>query len=333
MKTHPRPDTSKGFALILTISLTILLVVVAVGLLTLSTISQRTTFHGEGRARAQAIVSPQAPLVSAVGNEIGNLPSNTPDGSLATRWAQFGLRQWIRFELPGVTTLDRVEIAFYKGNDRLPMLDVQPSTDGTKGPTVFRGQSIGTNLNSETFSFAPQPARFMRYTGNGTSIVGYNWNSLTEVSIPLPAQAGTDPHGLPDEWEVHHLGAIGQSLTADTNGDAVPLGDDYILGNNPTVSGTLLLRVTTAETGEPQLMLFARAAFAHGYVGKVRKFRLRISATPEYADWNVVPAHESIIGNNHPHTLPIPQIGTRRFYMAPHGWNKSIAFFEAGRSC
>src|SRR5215216_1651711 len=68
MKTQPRKprSTSRGFALIVTLSLMILLTVIAVGLLTLSSISLRST--GQGNAMAIARANARMALTLAIGD-------------------------------------------------------------------------------------------------------------------------------------------------------------------------------------------------------------------------------------------------------------------------
>ena len=54
MKKHPRLSREKGFALVVCLSLMILLTVVAVGLLSLATISLRSSTQNEAMATAKS---------------------------------------------------------------------------------------------------------------------------------------------------------------------------------------------------------------------------------------------------------------------------------------
>src|SRR5258705_10761163 len=74
----------------------------------------------------------------------GNVPANTLDGSLTTRWSANGDGQWIRFDLGSPTNVGSVKIAWYKGNLRNCRFDIQTSKTGTDWTTVFTGQSSGT---------------------------------------------------------------------------------------------------------------------------------------------------------------------------------------------
>lgn len=263
-------------------------------------------------------VTPPEILVTAIGNESGNPPANTLDGSLATRWSQYGTGQWIQYELPAVTTLDHVDIAFYKGNERSSFFSLELSSDGTDWDNVYSGQSSGSMLNFETFSFSPQAARYVRYVGDGTSIANFLWNSLTEVSIPYvfppgdPA-ADLDGNGLPAAWEIHHFGGEGQLPSLDPNGDGVSIEDDFILGNDPDSRNPPLFGIEAEESGDFRITLHARAAFGPGYEGKVRRFRLLTSPSLD-GDWQIVSGWESLQGDNLIHLLSVPKGGARRFY-------------------
>src|SRR5438128_5499237 len=45
----------------------------------------------------------------------GNVPQNTRDNNLATRWSAQGDGQWIRYDLGAVAAMDQVDIAWYLG--------------------------------------------------------------------------------------------------------------------------------------------------------------------------------------------------------------------------
>jgi hypothetical protein len=112
----------------------------------------------------------------------GNVPANTLDGDLNTRWSARGDGQWIQYDLgSAANTVDRVQVAFYLGDQRTQAFDVQSSTDGTSWATVYGGQSSGTTTGLQTFDFADVPARYVRVVGHGNS--QSDWNSLTEVAV------------------------------------------------------------------------------------------------------------------------------------------------------
>src|ERR1044071_1587619 len=60
----------------------------------------------------------------------GNVPANTLDGSLATRWSAAGDGQWIAFDLGSSQSVGSVNIAWYKGDQRRFPFDIQTSDTG-----------------------------------------------------------------------------------------------------------------------------------------------------------------------------------------------------------
>jgi hypothetical protein len=129
-------------------------------------------------------VTPGAAGVTASTHD-GNVPANTVDGSLSTRWSSNGDGQWIRFDLGASRPLAQVAIAFYKGNERQSRFDLQLSNDGASWTAVLSGAlSAGATTAEETFDLAGQAGRFVRYVGHGnTSAASSTWNSVTEVSV------------------------------------------------------------------------------------------------------------------------------------------------------
>jgi rhamnogalacturonyl hydrolase YesR len=256
----------------------------------------------------------QVPItVTATGFQTGNPPAYTLDGLLSTRWSQEGANQWIRYALPVTTTLDHVGIAFYLGNQRATYFKLDLSPDGSVWTQVFSGQSSGTSLELENFAFPARTAKFVRITCNGNSSPSL-WNSLTEVSIPLPGPPTPDSNALDDAWEIHHFTANGQDPAADPDGDGVNNQDEFILGGDPHQWNPALLQTAGGGTGGLTLTLDARAAFGPGYVGKTRKFRVLSSPTLQAGDWQAVPGYESISGDNLPRVLPVSTDAGHRFY-------------------
>ena len=110
-----------------------------------------------------------------------NVPANTIDGSLSTRWSGFGDGAWIQYDLGTTRTVGHVALAVYNGNARQNIFDLQVSTGSGVWATVFSGRSSGTTNSEQVFQFTDAPARYVRYVGHGST--AGSWNSLTEVSI------------------------------------------------------------------------------------------------------------------------------------------------------
>jgi poly(beta-D-mannuronate) lyase len=145
-------------------------------------------------AGAQTEVTPSASAVTASTND-GNVPGNTVDNTLSTRWSANGDGQWIRYDLGSSRTVAYVKIAFYSGNTRATRFDLQLSTDGSVWTNVLtNASSSGTTTQEQTFDFADQAARYVRYVGHGNSV--NLWNSVLEVSV-FAATATPTPNPRP----------------------------------------------------------------------------------------------------------------------------------------
>src|SRR5205814_332451 len=111
----------------------------------------------------------------------GNVPQNTLDKSLATRWSAQGDGQWIRYDLGALANIDHVDIAWYVGDTRISYFDIQVSLDTVTWTKVFSGQSSGQTLQLESYAFPTTSGRYVRIVGHGNS--SSTWNSITEVAI------------------------------------------------------------------------------------------------------------------------------------------------------
>ncbi|MCB1755595.1 MAG: glycoside hydrolase family 88 protein [Gammaproteobacteria bacterium] len=151
----------------------------------------------------------QLPIVSAVASsaEEGNPAAYAIDGDLLTRWAGQGVDDesgWIGFVLPELTdNISRIDIAWYRGDQRQAMFDLEYSDSGTCMASRFdldfkpiEGavglQSSGNSLLQESFEFAPIKAKCIRYQGRGNS--ENDWNSITEFEIYTTLQSSS---GMP----------------------------------------------------------------------------------------------------------------------------------------
>jgi hypothetical protein len=130
--------------------------------------------------------------VVASGND-GNVPQNTLDHNLATRWSAQGDGQWIRYDLGALAAIDHLDIAWYLGDTRIASFDVQVSLDTATWTQVFSGQSSGQTLQLESYAFPTTSGRYVRIVGHGNSTSP--WNSITEVAIP-----GTTTTTAPSCW-------------------------------------------------------------------------------------------------------------------------------------
>lgn len=167
----------------------------------------------------------------------GNVPANTLDGNLTTRWSASGLGQHITWDLGGVYLVRSIALAFYLGDQRASFFDLQSSLDGvTFAPLLTGQQSSGASLQPETFDFPDLNTRYLRYVGGGNS--QSLWNSLTEMSVVrAAADFDLDADGLADTWEQQYFGssaAASATAAADPDGDNFNNFDEFQAGSSPT---------------------------------------------------------------------------------------------------
>jgi hypothetical protein len=118
--------------------------------------------------------------VTASGND-GNVPSNVLDNNLNTRWSSFGIGQFITADLGSVQNICSVDIAWYRGNERIYNFVISTSTDGNTFTTKLTSTSSGTTLNSEKYFISATDARFVRVTVNGNTV--NNWANIAELDV------------------------------------------------------------------------------------------------------------------------------------------------------
>ena len=117
------------------------------------------------------------------GSNDGHGPANVIDGSLAdeSRWSSQGIK-WITLDLGTAQTVEGLNIAWYKGDQRSSYFTVETSTDNSNWTVVLSGgQSSGNSANMESYDVTDSNARYVRVTGSGNS--ANNWNSILEMDV------------------------------------------------------------------------------------------------------------------------------------------------------
>lgn len=122
----------------------------------------------------------------------GNVPENTLDGDLGTRWSASG-EQWITYELSRPTTVESVSVAWHKGDQRGSWFNVETSLDGINWTIAFAGKSSGTSLEPEAYDIDDAQVKFIRINGYGNS--SNSWNSITEFSLGGGTEEEEEPVG------------------------------------------------------------------------------------------------------------------------------------------
>ena len=81
----------------------------------------------------------------------GNAPAKVLDGDPATRWSARGQGEWITLDVGAVRDLGRLEIAWYKGDERRTRFDVEVSSNNSQWTHVFSSESTGHTLSYEAY--------------------------------------------------------------------------------------------------------------------------------------------------------------------------------------
>jgi hypothetical protein len=131
-----------------------------------------------------------ATSVLASGND-GNLPGNSMDDRLDTRWSSFGKGQWIDYDLGASKSVTGATIAWHSGNLRSSNFSISVSRDGSSYTQVFSGRSTGTTTAAETYTFPAVTARRVRIVVNGNTL--NDWASIAEARACGGAPTTTPP--------------------------------------------------------------------------------------------------------------------------------------------
>jgi hypothetical protein len=140
--------------------------------------------------------------VSANGND-GNVPANTQDDNLGTRWSQYGKGAWLTLDLGASKALAGATIAWHQGSTRQNTFTLSTSENGTTFTQAYMGTSTLTSA-AQVYAFSgPRQARYVRITFNGNTL--NDWASIAEaracgagtVASPSPVDSGPALPRLP----------------------------------------------------------------------------------------------------------------------------------------
>ena len=121
-------------------------------------------------------------MVTAIGSDDINVPSNVIDKNLNTMWSREGADSWIQFDLGSKAKICSVDIAWYRGDMRQNVFTVSVSDDGSVFKNIFEGESNGTATGFEKYNLpSGADGKFVRITVNGNS--ENNRASITEITL------------------------------------------------------------------------------------------------------------------------------------------------------
>ncbi|MFD2117555.1 Ig-like domain-containing protein [Paenibacillus yanchengensis] len=135
--------------------------------------------------------------VTASGHD-GNVPENTIDNKLETRWSDEG-NSWIMFELDKPYVIQQLSAIWFKGLERISEIKIEVSANGYIWDRVYEGKTSGQTADYKTYPLRAVEGKFVRIKLSGNTINA--WNSLIEAAIfgeePAPVTPTTPPTYIP----------------------------------------------------------------------------------------------------------------------------------------
>ncbi|RYD22417.1 MAG: hypothetical protein EOP88_08155 [Verrucomicrobiaceae bacterium] len=247
MKTAPKKTRQKGFALIVTLSLMILLTVIAVGLLTLSTISLRSTSQGA----AQAVANSNAKLAMMLA--IGDLQKHLgPDQRVTADAASFKANS----QQPNVVGVWDSLGWIPQGND-----NTAPVPDPSQKAGMFRTWLVSTTTPNAGFGLVDGPvAADSVWLSNPATTKIVNFNDTTMRAERIPLTVGTARGGL--AWMVSDNSTKAQINIAPKTSNDVPMN---VANRTSASSPTPSVLHSSLEVDDPtRLISMSTAALAIG---------------------------------------------------------------------
>ena len=168
--------------------------------------------------------------VSANGDD-GNIPENTLDGNLNTRWSSKGRTgKYITYDLGDVKKIDAIRIAWYKGNERKTYFQVAVGNTTSSFITILNRKttgSSGSTSNLEYYELPDTDGKLLRIQGFGNT--SNDWNSISEVEIITTEADGTvTPIKVPVKIEAENFSAQKGTRTENTSDSGGGLNVGYI---------------------------------------------------------------------------------------------------------
>ncbi|WP_163997155.1 heparin lyase I family protein [Pyxidicoccus caerfyrddinensis] len=208
---------------------------------------------GDGQAvAAEALTASNctqlaATAVIASGND-GNLPANTLDDRLDTRWSNLGKGSWIDYDLGATKSVSGAAIAWHNGNTRANTFTVSVSPDGVTYTPVFSGKSTGTTAAAETYAFPAVSARRLRITVNGSTL--NDWASIAEARA-CAAATTPPPTPPPTGSSVVWVGDFETGSRSQWSSTQMVSADRLALVASPLRQGRYALKATVKQGDDP----------------------------------------------------------------------------------
>jgi len=233
---------------LLVVSSLLVLSVAACGPQEMDHLEELTLESAESALTTQNCSQLTASSVIASGHD-GNVPANTFDDRLDTRWSNFGKGSWIDYDLGSLKTLSAVSVAWYQGNTRANTFVISTSPDGYSYTQVYSGQSSGTTTAAETYSFTAHTARRVRIIVNGSTVNGStvdDWASIVEARACASASTST-PTGSGVVWR----GDFETGNYSQWSSAQIVSADRMMAVTSPVREGRYAMKVTVRQGDDP----------------------------------------------------------------------------------
>ncbi len=186
-----------------------------------------------------------ATSVLASGND-GNLPVNTMDDRMDTRWSNLGKGSWIDYDLGALKTVNGTTIAWHSGNLRASTFTISVSPDGYTYTQVYSGRSTGTTTAAETYSFPAVTARRVRIVVNGNSL--NDWASIAEARACAGTPTTTPP---PPTSTVVWRGDFETGDRSQWSSTQMVSADRLAIVSSPLREGRYAIKATVKQGDDP----------------------------------------------------------------------------------
>lgn len=151
----------------------------------------QVTVHMEETIPADKSLEDAAVSVSASvyeDSDVGKFPpENTLDEDMSAQstWRADGDGAWIEYDLGASLAIESVDMAMFKGNERVYTFDILVSEDGQKWTTVHEKQTnSGQSAELENYPMNDVGGRYVRIVGHGNNTADFaEWFNVVEVKI------------------------------------------------------------------------------------------------------------------------------------------------------
>jgi hypothetical protein len=177
----------------------------------------------------------------------GNVPANTSDERLGTRWSADAARgpQWIQYQLGACYNVTGVNLAWHKGGTRRYRYSVQTSVDGNTWTKEYEGLSGGVSEGSGELAatrVAEVAAKYVRIGSSGSDVDSSVGLAEAQIVSSGPASCPPPDGAAPAEVGMSTMPAAAVSYPGqnfDLGGWTLQLPTGA-QGNIETASGSLL---------------------------------------------------------------------------------------------